>query len=111
LLGKTFEPGHGPAIARVAHEVIMSIANRIRVVGAIGTSIAVVIGLAVVFLVGSWFDFSRPLQTVLLAGAGMAGLLFITALCVILALAVDASQPHRAGEPELEFPGDERQTA
>jgi hypothetical protein len=89
----------------------MSIGNRIRIVGAIGTSIAVVIGFAVLFWVGSLLDFSQSLQTVLLAATGMAGLLFITALCVILALAVDAGQPRRNGEPELEFPVEERQTA
>ena len=70
----------------------MSIGNRIRVVGAVGTLIALVVVFSLLSWVGSLFELSQGLQAVLLAGAGMMGILLMTGLCFALAFSADPDE-------------------
>ena len=76
----------------------MSVTNRIRLVGAIATSIALALAVAVLF--GVWASVGALPETLSLGPAGaLMGMLATTSICVALALSMEASErPSRSGD-------------
>jgi hypothetical protein len=78
----------------------MSIANRIRLVGAVATSIAVALAVAVVF--GVWVTMGNLPTTLSWGSAGaLMGMIATTSLCLVVALSSESSERGLAGEPEV----------
>jgi hypothetical protein len=81
----------------------MSVSTRIRLVGAIASSIAVAVGVVVLF--GVWASVSALPGTLALGSAGaLMGLLLTTTICVALTLAAPASDRRLALSPETTRP-------
>lgn len=77
----------------------MSVLTRIRIVGAIATSIVSALGLFATFWLVSFFDVLPGIQSGLLVGALLTGLPLLAALCVLFALSVDAGlRPEQSNE-------------
>lgn len=81
----------------------MSVSTRIRLVGAIASSIAVAVGVVVLF--GVWASVSALPGILTLGSAGaLMGLLLTTTICVALTLTVPASDRRLALRPETTQP-------
>lgn len=81
----------------------MSVTTRIRLVGAIASSIAMAV--CVVVLFGVWASVSALPGTLALGSAGaLMGMLLTTTLCIALTLSVSASDRRLALNPETTQP-------
>ena len=81
----------------------MSVLNRIRLVGAIATSIAVALAVAVLF--GVWASVGAVPGTLSLGPAGaLMGMLATTSICVAVALSMLASDGRLAPETDATQP-------
>ena len=81
----------------------MSVFTRIRIVGAIATSMASALGLFAMFWMVSFFDVFPGIQSGLLTGTLLMGLPLLGTLCVLLALSLDAKQRLRRSNGNLEL--------
>jgi hypothetical protein len=78
----------------------MSIANRIRLVGAVATSIAVALVVAVLF--GVWLTMGNRPTVVSWGSAGaLMGMFATTSICLVVALSSENSERGLAAEPEV----------
>lgn len=81
----------------------MSVTTRIRLVGAIASSIALAVGVVVVF--GVWASVSALPGILALGSAGaLMGMLLTTTLCIALTLSVSASDRRLALNPDATQP-------
>ena len=81
----------------------MSVTTRIRLVGAIASSIAMAVGVVVLF--GVWASVSALPGILALGSAGaLMGILLTTTLCIALTFSVSASDRRLAMNPETTQP-------
>jgi hypothetical protein len=90
----------------------MSVTNRIRLVGAVATSL--VTALAVVVLLGVWASDALPGALSLVPAGALMGLLVTTSVCVAMAVSLDATDrrlvanldatPQLQSETSYQFP-------
>ena len=81
----------------------MSVTTRIRLVGALASSLAMAVGVVVLF--GVWASVSALPGILALGSAGaLMGMLLTTTLCIALTLSVSASDRRLALNPETTQP-------
>jgi len=81
----------------------MSVTTRIRLVGAIASSIAMAVGVVVLF--GVWASVNAPPGVLALGPAGaLMGMLLTTTICIAVTLSVSASHRRLALNPDTTQP-------
>jgi len=81
----------------------MSVTTRIRLVGAIASSIAMAVGVVVLF--GVWASVNAPPGVLALGPAGaLMGMLLTTTICIAVTLSVSASHRRLAPNPDTTQP-------
>jgi len=85
----------------------MSVTTRIRLVGALASSLAMAVGVVVLF--GVWASVSALPGTLALGSAGaLMGMLLTTTICIAVTLSISASHRRLAPNPDTTQPRQSR---